>query len=170
MENEFIDISRSFVEKIVQEIPRTHKSCINDKSMPIDSNGDLSKWEYMIESIGIPSHPRLSSPLNVAVTYSQIWTGLQLHKGALEAVKDRLSSPEVVRDLIADMKELLDHIGLALQHHNVSPSPKPEPFTASQLDDYQVRVLTHVTLVRLLHFGQEVSRFLRTQVPSDLQE
>ncbi|XP_076122709.1 colony stimulating factor 3 (granulocyte) a [Alosa pseudoharengus] len=166
--NDTVETCWSLIKKIIDEIPITHKSCIKVESLPLQD--DLSRWEFMASSLGLPSaHTLTLSPNDVSGTLSQILTGLQLHKAVLETVKEPLSSPEDVKLLLADLDELLVQISKVLKHVNTSPPPEPTlPDISSQLkDEYNIQVSTHVTLLQLQRFGQEVFRFFRSLLSND---
>ena len=55
----------------------------------------------------------------------------------------------------------------ALQHLNIPPPVEPAALNVSKLTDYEVQVMTHMTLARLQRFGQEAFRFLRSLLPND---
>ncbi|XP_051795574.1 colony stimulating factor 3 (granulocyte) a [Acanthochromis polyacanthus] len=160
-----VEKSRSLTRKILLAIPDTHKSCIHTEALKLNSseNGQL---DTMASTIGLPSAPVLrvvSENSTLEDSLKGMYEGLQLHQALLSAVSSRLGNKDKVNDLIADIRDLAVQINkmLKMAQAEAVVQSSPTPVALRLPGDYEVQVATHLTLVQLQAFGQDVIRCLR---------
>ncbi|XP_049418788.1 colony stimulating factor 3 (granulocyte) a isoform X2 [Epinephelus fuscoguttatus] len=171
---ELVQRSRSLIEKILQSINDTHKSCIHTETLQLNSP-ENSKLVIMASTIGIPSAPVLravSENFTLETGLKHMSEGLQLHRALLISVSPRLANKDKVTELLADIKDLVIQINkmLKMAQAETAVQPSPTPMALHLPGEYEVQVATHLTLVQLQSFGQDTVRCLRSLDQSNDEE
>ncbi|CAB1312335.1 unnamed protein product [Coregonus sp. 'balchen'] len=168
--NLLVENSQSLTKKVLDAIPETHKSCIHSETLILNSTSENRKLQYLAINLGIPSAPTLKAltdNFTLETCLRRMSEGLQLHQDLLRAVVQRLANTESLTALLTDIRDLRVQINRMLKAVQVVESPvavQPTATTslASHLTgDYEVQVATHLTLVQLQSFGQDIVRSLR---------
>lgn len=163
---DMVQTSRSLIEKILLSIPDTHKSCIHTETLKLNSS-ENEKLGVMASYIGIPSAPvlkTLSESSSLEDSLKNISEGLQLHRALLSSVSPRLENKDKVSALQSDIKDLAIQINKLLNTitSEATVLPSPTPVALHLPGEYEVQVATHLTLVQLQAFGQDMVRLLRS--------
>uniref|UniRef100_A0A3P8S5X2 Colony stimulating factor 3 (granulocyte) a n=1 Tax=Amphiprion percula TaxID=161767 RepID=A0A3P8S5X2_AMPPE len=171
---EIVERSRSLTQKILLSIPDTHKSCIHTETLQLNSS-ENGKLETMASTIGIPSASVLrvvSENSTLEDSLTGMYEGLQLHQALLSAVSSRLGNKDKVIELMADIRDLAIQINKMLKMAQAEPvvQPSPTPVALRLPANYEVQVATHLTLVQLQAFGQDMIRCLRPLDRSNEEE
>lgn len=163
---DIVEKSRSLTRKILQSIPDTHKSCIHTETLKLNSS-ENGQFDTMASTIGIPAAPVLrvvSENSTLADSLTGMYEGLQLHQALLSAVSSsQLGNKDKVIELMADVRDLAIQINkmLKMAQAEAVEQPSPTPVALRLPGNYEVQVATHLTLVRLQAFGQDMIRCLR---------
>lgn len=163
---DIVEKSRSLTKKILQSIPDTHKSCIHTETLKLNSS-ENGQFDTMASTIGIPAAPVLrvvSENSTLADSLTGMYEGLQLHQALLSAVSSsQLGNKDKVIELMADVRDLAIQINkmLKMAQAEAVEQPSPTPVALRLPGNYEVQVATHLTLVRLQAFGQDMIRCLR---------
>ncbi|CAN9508531.1 unnamed protein product [Ophioblennius macclurei] len=171
---ELVQRSRSFVNKILQSIPDTHRSCVYIETLQLNSS-ENAKLGRMAVTIRLPTAPVLkvvSENVTLEQSLKLMYEGLQLHRAALISVSHRLEHKERVTELLAEIRDLCFQISKMLKMAQAESGPQP---TASSVDlhlpgKYEVQVAVHLTLVQLQSFSHDVVRCLRVLDQSDEED
>ncbi|KAM9336621.1 colony stimulating factor 3 (granulocyte) a [Symphorus nematophorus] len=171
---ETIDRSRSLIQKILQSIPDTHKSCVRSEALQLNSS-ENSKLVRMAATIGIRSAPVLrvvSESFTLETCLRNMIEGLQLHRALLSSVFPHLENKDKVTELLADIRDLVIQINkmLKMVEGEAVVQPTQTSVTLHLPGDYEVQVAAHLTLVQLQAFGQDVVRCLRSLDQSNEEE
>lgn len=163
---DIVQRSRSLIQKILLSIPDTHKSCIHTETLKLNSS-ENEKLGVMASNIGIPSAPvlkTLSESFSLEDSLKNMSEGLQLHRALLSSVSPRLENKDKVSALQSDIKDLAIQINKLLNTITTEATvlPSPTPVALRLPGEYEVQVATHLTLVQLQAFGQDVVRLLRS--------
>nr|XP_023676572.1 granulocyte colony-stimulating factor isoform X2 [Paramormyrops kingsleyae] len=161
-----LEHSQSLVNKILGDIPAAHKASVNSETLTLQPNSEPKNLDYMVTVLAIPSAPTLkaiSADFTVEMCLDRMAEGLEMYQDLLKAVGDRASSPEKLRDLQADVKDLSAQIH---KMHQLAGMESTAQYKGSGLDsrltgDYEVQVATHLTLAQLRDFTQDIFRSLR---------
>ncbi|KAL0984288.1 hypothetical protein UPYG_G00139510 [Umbra pygmaea] len=159
--NVFIGNSQDLITKILDAIPETHKSSIYTETLILNSTNENRKLQYMATKLGIPSAPTLKAladNFTLETCLRRISEGLQLHQDLLRAVQPRLDNTGYLTALMMDVRDLRVQITKMLRLIKVEGTVLPtETGLASRLTgDYEVQVATHLILVQLQSFGQDI--------------
>lgn len=161
---ELVQRSLTLLEKIMQDIEVTHKSCVTVKGLTELNSPENAKLVNIASTIGIPSAPVLMlNTVTLETCLKNISEGLQLHQALLSAISSHLEDRDKVDTLKADIKDLVLQIHKMLKTVNgeaVQATPPAMPLNLS--GGYEIQVATHLTLVQLQAFGRDVERYLRT--------
>ncbi|XP_036408789.1 granulocyte colony-stimulating factor-like [Megalops cyprinoides] len=158
--------SKSLVNKLLSEIPAVHKSCVSSEALTLDPSGDQKNLQYMVTSLGIPPAPvlrALSADFTMEMCLNRMSEGLHLYQNLLSVVHDRISTPEKVTELLADIRDLLAQVQKMRELGQLESGVQygGSGLGARLTGDYEVQVATHVTLTHLRAFAQDLFRSLR---------
>ncbi|XP_035254966.1 granulocyte colony-stimulating factor-like [Anguilla anguilla] len=150
----------SLVYKVQCDIPEVKKSW----ALSLDSSAP--NLEYIVSTLGIPPSPTLmalSADFDMELCLNRMYEGLQLYQDLLSAIRDRISNPEKVTDLLIDIRDLLTHV---LKMQELAQLKQGVQYGGSGLSsrltkEYEVQVAADVVLSQLLSFSQDVYRSLR---------
>ncbi|KAG9343810.1 hypothetical protein JZ751_013191 [Albula glossodonta] len=120
----------------------------------------------MMTALGIPSAPTLmaiSADFTIEMSLNRMSEGLQLYQDLLSTVRNRVSTPEKLDDLLADIRDLLSQV---LQMRELAQLEAGAQYGGSGLaaqlaGEYEVKVATHLALTQLQSFSQDMFRSLR---------
>ncbi|XP_037547000.1 granulocyte colony-stimulating factor-like [Nematolebias whitei] len=163
---EILHRSRSLTQKVLLSIPDTHKSCIHTQTLQLNSSENV-KLVTMASTIGIPHPPVLkaiSENFTLESSLRRMHEGLLLHRGLLNFVSPRLEARNKVTDLMADIRDLAVQIVkmLILVQSEAAVQSTTAPLSLRLPGDYEVQVATHLTLLQLQSFGQDMVRVFRS--------
>lgn len=163
---ESVQRSSSLTQKILLSIPDTHQSCVHTETLQLNSS-ENDKFALMASTINIPSAPVLravSENFTLENSLKRMHEGLQLHRALLSSVFPRLENKDKVTSLMADIKDLAIQINkmLKIAKSEVEVQPTPTPVALRLSGEYEVQVATHLILVQLQSFGQDMVRCLRS--------
>ncbi|XP_078146949.1 colony stimulating factor 3 (granulocyte) a isoform X2 [Centroberyx gerrardi] len=160
--------SLSLIQKVLLSISETHKSCIHTETLQLNSteNANLKTMEDTIRFPSAPVVKAISESFTLETSLRRMSEGLQLHQDLLKSVLPQLDNKDCVTELLADIRDLLIQIHKMLRKVQAEPGVQP---TASTLalrlqGEFQVQVATHLTLVQLQSFVQDMARCLRSLV------
>lgn len=127
----------------------------------------------MATNIGIPSAPILtavSDSSTLETSLRRMLEGMQLHHSLLKAVEPRLNNKEALTELLADVSDLLIQIRKMLRTVHVElPAQRHTDLALHLPGEFDVQVATHLALVQLQGFGQDMERNLR-QIAPEVEE
>ncbi|XP_013863583.1 granulocyte colony-stimulating factor [Austrofundulus limnaeus] len=171
---EILHRSRSLTQKVLLSIPDTHKSCIHTATLQLNSSENV-KLETMASILGIPPAPGLraiSENFTLESSLRRMHEGLLLHRGLLSSVSPRLEVKTKVADLMDDIRDVAVQITkmLKMVQPEAAVQSTTAPLSIHLPGDYEVQVATHLTLVQLQSFGQDMVRVLRSLEQSDEEE
>ncbi|XP_029933803.1 colony stimulating factor 3 (granulocyte) a [Myripristis murdjan] len=171
---ELVERSHSLIQKVLLSIPEAHKSCIHTETLQLNS-AENAKLVVMAANIGIPSAPVLkvvSDNFTLETCLSRMSEGIQLHRALLSAVLPRLDKKDRVNELLADTRDLLVQIHKMqkMVQGESAVQPTPPALNLRLPGEYEVQVATHLTLVQLQSFGQDMVRSLRSLQQSSEEE
>lgn len=131
------------------------------------NSSENGKFALMASTIGIPSAPVVrvvSENISLEDSLKRMHEGLQLHRALLSSVSPRLENKDKVALLMADIRDLAIQINkmLKLAKSEVAVQPTPTPVALRLPGEYEVQVATHLILVQLQSFGQDMVRCLRS--------
>ncbi|KAG9350189.1 hypothetical protein JZ751_026542 [Albula glossodonta] len=161
-----VERSRSLVNKILKDIPEAHKFSVNSESLTLHPSHEPKNLQYMEASLGIPRPPilkGLSTEFTLEICLNRISEGLQIYQDLLGALCSRVSTPEKLKELQADIRDLLTQITKMHEMGQFETSVKyGGSGLASRLSgDFEVQVATHLSLAHLRDFAQDIFRSLR---------
>uniref|UniRef100_A0AAZ3NSN5 Uncharacterized protein n=1 Tax=Oncorhynchus tshawytscha TaxID=74940 RepID=A0AAZ3NSN5_ONCTS len=164
-----VENSKSLIKKVLDAIPETHTSCIHSETLILNSSSENRKLQYLAINLGIPSAPTLKAltdNFTLETCLRRMSEGLQVHQDLLRAVVQHLANTERITALLTDIRDLRVQINRMLKAVQVVESPVAVQPTATSLasrltGDYEVQVATHLTLLQLQSFGQDIVRSLR---------
>ncbi|XP_061079125.1 uncharacterized protein LOC133113967 [Conger conger] len=155
--------SSSLVSKVRSDIEGVRKSCVPE-AFKWDS--PTQNLQYMKSVLGIPPSPilkSLSNDFTMELCLNHISEGLQLHQDLLTSIRDRISKPEKMTELLADIRDLLAQV---VKMRELAQLGAGEQYGGSGLsaqltEVYKVQAAAHITLDQLDSFSQHVFRSLR---------
>ncbi|KAG5854932.1 hypothetical protein ANANG_G00043260 [Anguilla anguilla] len=176
-----VEHSQSLVNKILKDIPDTHKSCVSSKSLTLHPTlqpiSEPSNLQFMEDSLKIPRAPvlkGLSDEFTLEMCLKHISEGLQMYQDVLSTLHNRVSNPEKMKGMHADVRDLLAQITKMQELCRFETGAKyGGSGLASRLSgDFEVQVAAHLSLLQLQDFGRDVFRSLRnmTREEPDLDE
>ncbi|XP_048869108.1 colony stimulating factor 3 (granulocyte) a isoform X2 [Brienomyrus brachyistius] len=153
--------SQSLVNKILGDIRAADKAPVNS-----EPNSEPKNLDYMVTVLAIPSAPMLeeiSASFTVKMCLDRMAEGLEMYQDLLKVVGDRASSPEKLRDLQADVRDLSAQIHKMRQLAEMETTVqyKDSGLDSRLTGDYEVQVATHRILAQLRDFTQNFFRSLR---------
>ncbi|XP_061088432.1 colony stimulating factor 3 (granulocyte) a [Conger conger] len=166
-----VEHSQNLVNKILKDIPDTHKSCVNHKNLTLPPSPE-SNLEYMESLLRIPRAPLLkglSAEFTLEMCLSRISEGLQMYQDVLSTLHNRVSNPEKMKDMQADVRDLLAQITKMQDLGRFQTRMKyGGSGLASRLSGgFEVQVAAHLSLLQLQDFSQHIFRSLRNMTDTD---
>ncbi|XP_051991532.1 colony stimulating factor 3 (granulocyte) b [Xyrauchen texanus] len=161
-----ITVGMSLAKKILDNIPAVHETYLKRTGLTLELSSEEQNLEYL-SGISIPEPPVLktiSEDFTLEMSLSRIVEGLELHHALLQRISESLTSTEKLNLLLADISELSAQVKKMQQLAQISSkvSQKAFPDLSPSLDsNYQVQVITHLSLQQLRSFTQDVFRSLR---------
>ncbi|KAJ8364676.1 hypothetical protein SKAU_G00135070 [Synaphobranchus kaupii] len=172
-----VEHSQSLVNKILKDIPDTHESCVSSKSLTLHPTSQPSNLQYMESSLRIPRAPilkGLSAEFTLEMCLNRTSEGLKMYQDVLSALRNRVSNPQKMKELQADVKDLLTQIK---KMQELGQFETREEYRGSGLasrlsGDFEVQVATHLSLLQLQDFVRDIFRSLRNMIQTnpDLNE
>uniref|UniRef100_A0A8C7GKV9 Granulocyte colony-stimulating factor n=1 Tax=Oncorhynchus kisutch TaxID=8019 RepID=A0A8C7GKV9_ONCKI len=159
-----VENSKSLIKKVLDAIPETHTSCIHSETLILNSSSENRKLQYLAINLGIPSAPTLKAltdNFTLETCLRRMSEGLQVHQDLLRAVVQRLANTERITALLTDIRDLRVQINRVRLPSPVAVLPTATSLASRLTGDYEVQVATHLTLVQLQSFGQDIVRSLR---------
>ncbi|KAG7492370.1 hypothetical protein MATL_G00013490 [Megalops atlanticus] len=161
-----VERSQSLVNKVLNDIPEAHKSCVRSKSLTLQPSSESKNLQYMESSLGIPRAPTLkglSDEFRLEMCLDRMSEGLQMYQDLLGVLSDRVSTPERLTELRADITDLLAQVVKMREMAHLETGVKyAGSGLASRLTgDYEMQVATHLILVQLQDFTRDIFRSLR---------
>ncbi|XP_077482156.1 uncharacterized protein LOC144092882 [Stigmatopora argus] len=155
--------SDSLTKKILEAIPKAHKSSIHVEMLKLNS-GEDAELNTMRSNINFPAIPDLNwerDPLESRLINAYEY--LQQERALLNVASSRLGNATGVADLTNDVRDLAFKISKMLKKLQTDYVVHLDPTPVSLVlnGDYDVQVAVHLTLVQLQSLSQDIQRFLR---------
>ncbi|KAM6957733.1 colony stimulating factor 3 (granulocyte) b [Aplochiton taeniatus] len=161
---ESVENAKTLIAKILVAVPGVHDATVSTEDLTFNPPSQLINLQAMVMSLGIPKEPLLTSlsqEVTLEMSVSRMSVGVHLYQDLLGALEDKLG--DKLGDIPADLQNLQEQLHKMQKLGQMSSVEQYQrPDLSSGLDsEFLVQVATHITLLQLRDFSQDLTRTLR---------